>query len=55
MQTAMLVEEEAPEAPAPVETAQALPQTGSQLPLIALFGLLALVLSFAIKVIRRLG
>jgi LPXTG-motif cell wall-anchored protein len=55
MQTAMLVEEEAPEAPAPVETAQALPQTGSQLPLIALFGLLALVLSLAIKVIRRLG
>jgi LPXTG-motif cell wall-anchored protein len=61
MQNVLLVEEEVtelpapPPTPAPAETAQTLPQTGSQLPLIGLLGLIALGFSLGMKVIRRLG
>ena len=53
MQGALLIEEEVVEVPVPVETAQALPQTGSVLPLIGLLGLLALGSSLGMKVIRH--
>ena len=53
MQGALLIEEEVVEVPVPVETAQALPQTGSQLPLIGLLGLLVLGFSLGVKLVRR--
>ena len=54
MQNTLLVEEEVVEVPVPVETAQALPQTGSLLPLFGFLGLLALGSSLGMKVIRHI-